>query len=178
MSDYDYEGSPADRLTEFGVPVDAVRALFQEEQAKTMKAAAAIDRANRDPFFAQNAPKIAEYMQSDPQLAQSVARIGAEDPDAAIDYLTMRYKRDAGGGRQGSNADGMREWTQGTKYLLGNPPPDRQAPQPPVAHPVWGNGDAVDQARARYQQTGSRQDAVAYAKARLKSVISDDFLNA
>ena len=176
MSDYEYEGSPADRLTEFGVPVDAVRALFAEEQAKMMKAANAIERANRDPFFAQNAPRMAEYMANDPNLAQSVSRIGAEDPDAAIDYLTMRYKRDMGGGRQSPNGDGMERYTKGTTYLMGGPPPEQR--QPPVAHPVWGNGDAVDQARARYQQTGSRQDAVSYAKARLRNVISDDFLNA
>ena len=41
----------------------------------------------------------------------------------------------------------------------------------------YGEVPSVDEARAIYQKSGSRQDAERFARARLREVISDDFLN-
>lgn len=178
MSYDEYGDNPADRLASFGVPADAVRELFQEELAKTMKTSQAIARANQDPYFQANAPAMAAYLETHPDVAQSIARIGAEDPDGALALLSLKYRNETIGAARQRPADPT-GYQSGTRMIpmpgLEQEPP--QAPPPRVPHPVYGNGDAVQQAREEYRRTGSREAAKNYAKARLRSVISDEFLN-
>lgn len=164
-------GRPEDRLTEFGVPVDALEEFVAGRVAKAfepvtrgIQARQAI--ANSHPDYVQFEQDVANFISTDPDLNNRYSRMFESDPAGAMEYAFLKF------------ADSRRRTAS------------------PQAGPVGGAVDAsIPTSRAgevrrapeadqylrdafdRWQKTGASSDAQAYAKARLRTAISDDFLN-
>jgi hypothetical protein len=162
------------RLKEYGELGELVREVVRTEtnqivqdafQPITKGLAARGEVLARYPDYAQHEQAAFSFVQSDPELSREYNAILRVDPAAAMKYAFMSY--------------GMQQ---------------RQNVQPPggndeMAHAQIPNvrsgesrrqPDSTDRVRAaweRYQQTGSRGDAEMYAKARLRTVVTDEFLN-
>jgi hypothetical protein len=146
----DYNDTPSDRLTEFGVPVDALNDFLQEKLGESLRqhlggVSEAARLAEASPYLRQHAASVAGMIQSNPELAQRAARVLQADPRAGIDYLESVHRASTGSGGGPLN--------------------------------VYERPLSVEEARAEYERTGSPDAAKRYAKARLHTVITDEFLN-
>lgn len=166
-----------ERLSEYGIPVDAVEGLVQDAVEKRMQRfgqeLGAVQQIAADPWMVSHAEQIANFVASDPRRSESYNRLNQADPQAALEYATGLYRASTGGRPAG---DGLESWTKETRMLMPGVPSAQQQQPPPVSHPVYGNGNAVEQARAEYNRTGTREAARQYAKARLKTVIDENWL--
>lgn len=168
----DRRGTPAERLTDFGVPVDAIQEMVRGE---LQNALAPLTRGiqargamvSEHPEYVQFENDVAQFINNDPGLSQSYPKMFEADPAGAMEYAFLKFgdsRRRAPGSPAGSDRSGMTD----------------------AAIPSSRAGDGrrstlpdedVRSAFQRYQQTGSNQDAAAYARTRLKQVISDEHLN-
>jgi len=164
--------NPYDRLTEMGVPADAIREAIASEiqtafQPLQRGFEARTQLLARYPDYTKFESDVASFVQSDPALNQTYQRMFTADPVGAFEYAFLKF----GENRRRSHPNGNGQEIQ----------EDQAHAQIPSAR----TGDArripttdarIDEAYRRYQQTGSPTDARAYAKARLANVISDEFL--
>ena len=99
-------------------------------------------------WLQENEPGLRAYLGAHPDVAGTFGRMAQADGLGAVEFLAMRYQRDGGGGGAGGG--------------------DRPEPQGPYVGAGRVFVHATDGEKAR-------QDA--YVRARLRSVISDEFLH-
>lgn len=164
---------PEDRLSEFGVPVDALDEYFEARMQKAFAPiaqgmSARTELLSQYPDYNKFEADVAAFIQSDPKLNQSYQRMFNADPLGAFEYAFLKF----GDSRRRSGGDYPSEV-----------PGEASHAQLPGSR----NGDAMRQPQGspnvqrlyeEYQRTGSPNAAREYAKARLHTVITDDFLNA
>jgi hypothetical protein len=168
---------PEDRLLELGVDPAAIEEIFDQRAAalvdeRVRQAFEPITRGlearqtmvSRHPDYLRYEQAVAEFVARDPELSQTYAAAFARDPVTAMERALLKYSQ--------------HRWAQFQQA----PVPGRADAAIPTSRAGEGRraptGDVVLQdAFERFQKTGSSRDAQAYARARLKGVISDEFLN-
>lgn len=174
-------GRPEDRLSEVGVPVDAVEAMIEERVAQRVTqafqplaqmATARNKLMGEYPDYQKFEAEIAAHIQSDPEREQRYNRMFQADPVGALEWAMGQYSENRRAQHKSSPQRGREPAEVAEAQLPSVRNGDaRRAPQ--------GGADAAQltELANRYRETGSRRDAEAYAKARLHTVIKDDFLN-
>lgn len=169
----DRRGTAQERLTEFGVPVDALQEMMRGELQNalaplTRGIAARGTIVSEHPEYVQFENDVAQFINNDPGLSQSYPKMFEADPAAAMEYAFLKFgdsRRRTSGDPAGPSRAGMTD----AAIPSSRAGEGRRAPT---------QDDEVRAAFTRYQQTGSSQDAAAFAKARLRNVVSDEHLNA
>jgi len=164
-------GRPEDRLTEFGVPVDALDEFVAGRVAKAFEPMARGIQARQTivgshPDYVQFEQDVANFIGNDPDLSQRYPRMFESDPAGAMEYAFLKF------------ADSRRRSVGSTTGAVGGSvdaaiPTSRAGEGRRAPDGDQGIRDAFE----RWQKSGSAQDAQNYAKARLRGVITDDFLN-
>tara|TARA_R110000868_G_scaffold241694_1_gene497199 strand:- start:839 stop:1552 length:714 start_codon:yes stop_codon:yes gene_type:complete len=164
--------SPEDRLTEFGVPVDALNELvnngIQRALQPIMRGVSARGKVVSDhPDYVQFEAEVARFIENDAELSQRYPKMFDADPEGAMEYAFLKFgesRRRTSAPPNGDDRQGMHD----AAIPSSRAGEGRRAPT---------EDQAVRDAFERFQKTGSTRDAAAYAKTRLRSVIKDDFLN-
>jgi hypothetical protein len=161
----------ADRLIEFGIPVDAMREVVGEQIAEAFRPIASGIRARQQivgahPDYVQYETDVASFLESDPELKADYDRMFEASPVRAMEYAFLKFgdSRRSTVGQAQANPQGRADAGIPTSRAGEGrrvPPADAQ----------------VQEAFERYQKSGSSRDAQAYARARLHGVISDQFLS-
>lgn len=164
--------TPEARLTEFGVPVDSLEQYVNNQINRafaplTNGMQARTRLVSDHPEYVQFETDVARFIESDPSLSASYPRMFEADPTAAMEYAFLKFgesrRREtpvAGNGDMGNPVDASIPSSRGGD--------SRRAPD---------KTQELAAAFERFQKTGSSVDARAYARMRLKDVISDEFLN-
>jgi hypothetical protein len=163
--------SPADRLTQFGVPVDAldeyVGQAIQKAFAPITNGMNARGRIVSDhPDYVQFESDVASFIGNDPELSQRYPKMFEADPVGAMEYAFLKF------------GDSRRREAHAGNGIVGNPV-DASIPSSRAGEGrrAPDGRQELQTAYERFQKSGSSRDAEAYAKLRLHSVIKDDFLN-
>lgn len=164
--------SPEDRLTDYGVPVDALqewgRNLVREAFAPIQNGLQARGQiVSKHPDYVQFENDVAQFINTDPDMSQSYAKMFEANPVGAMEYAFLKFADSRRGSLPSPNGGG-REGISDASIPTGRVGDGRRAPS---------HDDNVQATFERWQKTGHSKDAEAFAKARLKSVITDDFLN-
>lgn len=162
---------PEDRLTEFGVPVDALEEYFNTRLQKAFEPVLAAANARstivgKYPDYNKFEADVNQFLQADPELNSAVGRMAQADPAGALEYAFLKF------GESRRSAATMTNGNDGAIHASipsGRGGESRRAPESV-------NG-SIQQAWQKYQKSGSPQDAKAFAKLRLGQVITDEFLN-
>lgn len=164
---------PEDRLSEFGVPVDALEEYVEGRLQKAFAPiaqgmSARTELLARYPDYNKFEADVAAFIQSDPNLNQSYQRMFQADPTGAFEYAFLKF----GDSRRRTAGDHANDTSGETAHaaIPGNRNGDA------MRQPAQGSAD-LQKAWSEYQRTGSPDAARNYAKARLHTVISDEFLN-
>lgn len=168
--------SPYDRLAEYGVPADAIKEVVASELQQALQPLSEGFQArnalmSRYPDYTKFESDVAAFVQGDPNLNQTYQRMFAADPVGAFEYAFLKF--------------GESRRRQHTQNGAANGEPAGDAVHASI--PTARNGDArrqpaaqdaaIEAAYKRFMDTGSSEAARDYAKARLRTVISDEFLN-
>ena len=162
-------GSAWDRLTEFGVPVDAIREVTQEVVRESLAPLSRGIQArgkvvSEHPDYVQFENDVAHFINTDPDLSRSYPGMFEADPVGAMEYAFLKF----GDSRRRSGAQ----------------PEGRPSVPADASIPTSRSGDgrrpqnadsAARDAFERWQSTGSRQDAEAFARARLGPLLKEQF---
>lgn len=164
--------TPEERLTEFGVPVDAINDIITAGVNKAlqplMRGVNARGKVVSDhPDYVQFEAEVARFIENDSELAQRYPKMFEADPEGAMEYAFLKFGESRRRTSAPPNGDG-REGMHDAAIPTSRAGEGRRAPT---------EDQAVRDAFERFQKTGSTKDAAAFAKARLRSVIKDDFLN-
>jgi hypothetical protein len=157
-----------ERLSEMGVPVDALgeyvgqaieRAfapLAQGLQARTQLVSQYSD-------YNKYESDVAQFVNSDPDLQARYQRMFQHEPVGAMEYAYLKYGQTKRPTENGQAQNGTRKEAM---VPSGRSSEGKQSPS--------DQDEALARTWERYQKTG---DPTAYAKARLRQVIPDEFLN-
>lgn len=170
----DRSKSPEDKLTDFGIPVDALREVVSKEIGgafepllRGMQARGQVVASHPD--YVKFESDVANFIQSDPQLSRDYSQMFAANPERAMEYAFLKFgdsrRRSAS---ENGNGNAAPEGMGDARIPSSRAGDGRRAPSA---------DDAVQSAYEQYMKTGSSRDAQAYAKARLRTVISDGFLS-
>lgn len=159
---------PAGRLTEWGVPVDAldefVSGAIQKAFAPLAQGfQARNEMLTRHPDYNKFESDVAQFISSDPDLSGRYQRMFASDPTGAMEYAYLKF---------GQTRKTEKAPTNGASKKEASVPSQRASNQGPTTPSQ--NDEVKAKAWERYQKTG---DPTAFAKARLREVISDEFLS-
>ena len=166
--------SPYDSLSDVGIPADALREAIRMEVRSEFEPLARGFRARgkmvaAHPDYVQFESDVASYVQSDPELNETYNRLFTADPVGAFEYAFLKFgdnrRRVAGETHQGSAEERSHAAI----------PSSRSGDSRRVS---GSQDEVIADAYRRYQETGSPQAAREYAKARLRTVITDEFLGA
>lgn len=163
--------SAEDRLTESAVPVDALSELIDRRIGNALepitRGVSARGKIVADhPDYVKFENEVAQFIESDPEMSEKYPKLFSVDPASAMEYAFLKFGE-------------SRRRTHTPSQNGGRGPED-------AAIPTSRSGDGRRQPEAdldvqaafeRYQKSGSSRDAAAYAKARLRTVIKDEFLN-
>jgi hypothetical protein len=163
-------------LENSGVPAEAIRNAIHEEamgliqqqfEPMTRAVQARQTMVGRYKDYGKFESDMMGFVNSDPELQQTYTRIFSADPVAAFDYAYLKFGMDQRGKR--SKNGGMDNDIVETQIPTNRSGDTRRAPR--------GADAAVEEAARAYRDKPSTRTAEAYGKARLKTVISDEFLN-
>lgn len=163
------------RLMDYGIPEDLLDEFVNQRLEKAFQPIAASMTArstvlSQYPDFVKFEQDVAQFLESDPRLNETYQRMFNADPAAAMEYAFLKFgdsRRRAGGERQRPpeiDQEAAHAAVPGSRSGGGERRPDAQ-------------DNDIRRAWEQFQKTGSSRDAEAYAKARLKTVIKDEFLN-
>ena len=165
---------PQERLMEIGVPVDALDEYFGEKlQTAFQPLMAGINARStvqaRYPDYNKFEADVNQYIQSDPELVKTYNDMFSVNPVGAFEYAFLKFGQ--------SRREGIRQTTEASDQGMvdASIPGGRNGESRRLPDKI--NSD-VQKAWETYQKTGSTNAARDYARARLKTVITDDFLNA
>jgi hypothetical protein len=162
---------PEDQLTEMGIPVDALDDFFNRRLQKAFEPVLAAANARstvvgKYPDYNKFEPDVNQFLQADPELNQAVGRMAQADPAGALEYAFLKF-----GESRRKSVNGNRSQGDVTDAQI---PSSRGGETRRMPDSVSGD---VQRAWQNYQKQGTSQAAAEYAKARLKTVIKDEFLN-
>ena len=164
--------SPEDRLTQFGVPVDAlneyVGQAIQKAFAPITNGMNARGKIVSDhPDYVQFESDVAAFIGNDPNLSQSYPKMFEADPAAAMEYAFLKF------------GDSRRRSSSTRDTVVGNSA-DAAIPSSRAGEGrrVPDGSEALQAAYEKFKKTGRSADAAEYAKLRLHTVIKDSHLNA
>ena len=162
--------SPIETLAEIGLPevAEAVTQLVGEAVAQVLSPVTKGFEARnqmlvRYPEYGQFEPQVLSYIGQDAQASEVYQRIAAVDPEAAMEYAYMKFGESK---RRAMPANGRDPAAQSEAQIPTGPAGPRQ--------PATGDQELIAQAFEHFQKTGRPEP---YAKARLRTVITDEFLN-
>lgn len=163
--------SPEDRLTQFGVPVDAlneyVGQAIQKAFAPITNGMNARGKIVSDhPDYVQFESDVAAFIGNDPNLSQSYPKMFEADPAAAMEYAFLKF------------GDSRRRTGSHRDTVVGSPA-DAAIPSSRAGEGrrVPDETSKLQELYERFQKSGSSRDAAAYAQQRLHSVVTDEHLN-
>lgn len=164
---------PEDQLSEFGVPVEAlgdfVRGTIRSELEPLSRAASArTELLARHPDYAKFEPDVASFIDQELRTDPMFQRVAISEPLAALELAFFKFA-ESRRKTVGNQPDSALEHSHAAIPGGRNGDAMRQMPQ--------GNAAEIERARQEYARTGSPQAAAAYAKARLHTVVTDEFLN-
>ena len=163
---------PEDRLAEFGIPADALNEFVNERVGQALRPLAEGFQArgrvlNEYPDYQKYEADVANFVNADPDFSQRYAKMFAADPVGAMELAFLKFgetKRKTTPPPKAPNAQEMADAAL---------PSERQGETRPA---VPDNQRNVEEAWKRYQKSGSKADAEAFARARLHDVIPEGFL--
>lgn len=163
---------PEDRLTEFGVPVDALEEYVNTRLQKAFEPVLAAANARSTivgqyPDYVKFESDVNQFLQTDRELNDRVGRMAQGDPVGALEYAFLKFAED----RKGSvnlNRNGDQQ-----SVIDAGIPSSRNGEGRRVSQ---GTDSDVQRAWEQYQKTGSQEAVRTFVKARLKQVIPEDFL--
>ena len=164
---------PEDRLAEFGIPADALNEFVNERVGQALQPLVNGFQArgrvlNEYPDYQKYEAEVAEYVNSDPEFSQRYTRMFNADPVGAMQLAFLKFgesKRKTAIAPKEQNAQEMADAS-----LPGGRSGETRRPE------NYSNAGDIAEAWKNYQKSGSRADAETYARARLKNVISEEFL--
>lgn len=163
--------SPEERLTEMGVPAEAVSEIIGREIRKAFEPLtngiqARGQMVSNHPDYIQWETEVSQFIANDPDLSVRYPKMFEADPAGAMEYAFLKF------------GDSRRRANPATDSRIGNPT-DAAIPSSRAGEGrrAPDGSQALQEAYERYQRTGSSRDAEAYAKLRLHSVVKDEFLN-
>ena len=166
-----------EELATSGVPVDAIRAAIDDRAQElvqrqfeplTRALSARQTMVGKYKDYNKFESDMMGYVNSDPELQQTYTRIFQADPVAAFDYAYLKFGADQRGKRKASNGAVDEDLVE-TSIPTNRSGDARRIPR--------GNEGRVEEAAKAYRDNPSPRTARDYASARLKTAISDDFLN-
>jgi hypothetical protein len=162
---------PDSRLSELGVDTVALREFVGRELQGAFAPIQQGFQARNQllaqyPTYTKYESDVAAFVQSDPELSQAYPRLFAADPVRAMEYAFLKFGENRRSSTPGSGNVGNGE--QVHAQIPGSRSGDARR-QP-------ADGD-LQSKYERWQQTGNSRDAQAFARARLKQVVTEDFLN-
>jgi hypothetical protein len=161
---------PEDRLSDLGIPVDALDEVINARLQKAFEPIAKGVNARSQvmaqyPDYVKFENDVNQYIQADPQLAQTYGAMFNADPVGAIEYAVLKFgesKRRSGA----QNGDaGNRQEKVNAQIPTGRTSETR-------ARQDAGTADITAKAWEHFQKTG---DPKPFAKARLRQGIPDSF---
>ena len=167
-------GTLDDRLNDAGIPSMDIRELAREVvRAELEPIARGVNARNtvlaQYPDYNKFESDVAQFIQSDPNLNQTYQRLFVADPVGAFEYAFLKFGESR---RRTHQPEGSESLMQEVGSHAGIP-----TSRSGDARRIDRSRDETASAWEQWQKTGSQRDANAYAKARLKTAISDDFLN-
>lgn len=171
--DIPQRASPSDRLTEFGVPVDALDQYFEAKLQSAFAPIAAGLTARTTllgqyPDYNKFEADVAQFVQADPNLNQTYQRMFAADPAGAFEYAFLKF----GESRRRSTTAASDISAEAAAHA--GIPSSRSGE---ARRTDQGASGEIQRAWEAYQRNDTPATRTAYAKARLHTVITDDFLN-
>jgi len=163
------------RISEYGIPADDLRtAIASEIQAAFQPIARGIEARNtvlseyKD--YNQFESDVAQFVNQDLERQQRYQRMFREDPAGAMEWAFLKFGEQARKKTtpNPSNTNGVDPAALAGAQIPGSRAGDSRGLG------IDQNLDALQKGWEHFQKT---KDASQYAKARLKSVISDEFLN-
>jgi hypothetical protein len=167
---------PASRLSEYGVPVDALQeyvgGIAQEVVSRAFEPVARGAMARNQlmssyPDYQKFESDVARFIQEDNSLSTKYQRMFSVDPEAAMEFAYLKYGESQ---RKSSNGSQQREQEQARADA--QIPSNRSGDARRAA--AGGQDESLSRGWEHYQKTG---DSRPYVKARLRQAIPDDFLN-
>lgn len=168
---------PYSQLAEVGIDPNVMRAAVRFEAQGIVQEAlqpiaqgfqARNELLGQYPDYQKFEADVASFINADPDISQRYQRMFKSDPAGAMDYAFLKFgesrRRQHSGGSNG---------VQGQQMTEAQIPSNRSGD----ARRYDNSEDHAQRAYERWQQSHSTQDALAFAKARLKTAISDEFLN-
>lgn len=165
---------PYDRLTQLGVPADAVRDIVSREVRSAFEPIgqalnARTQMVARHPDYVKFEPEVSQFLTTDRDTASAYQKMSTADPLGAMEYAYFKY----GESKRSEQSDG-----------------DSGRPKMRAAEPTHAGQPAARSGEGRSQETGDQQATTdawehfkktgqkePYIKARLRRAYGDDFLN-
>jgi hypothetical protein len=164
---------PAKQLTDYGVPVEALDAYVGrkiqsafEPLSRGMQARDRLMSEYQD--YAKYEPEAIRFALNDPETSARYNNMFASDPVGAMEYAYLKFGSKA---KANAEVNGNGAQPQQIAQRADAQIPSNRMGQGPS--PASSQDEVKSKAWERYQKTG---DPTAYAKARLREAVSDDFL--
>lgn len=168
--------NPADSLSEYGIPVDTLDAFVSERVARGVaKAFEPIARGatarntimSEYPDYQKFETDVARYVESDPEMSNTYQRLFEADPAGAMEFAFLKF----GEAKRKEHPNGATK-PQTSARAEAQIPSNRAGD----ARTIAGNAgeELLSRSWDHYQKTG---DPRAFAKARIRQVVSDEFLS-
>lgn len=164
-----------DKLDTLGIPVDAVREAIREEASALVQQAfqpiaqgvqARTQLLGQYPEYQKFESDVASFIQSDPNLNRTYQSMYQADPGGALDWAYLKFGENR---RRAGNLPQPAPDTSIHAAIPTNRTGDaRRLPQ--------GNDADIEEAFQRYKESPNRRNAEDFARARLKSIVSDEHL--
>lgn len=168
-------GNPADTLTEYGIPLEPLEAIINDRVARGVAAAfepiargasARNSILSEYPDYQKFEADVARYVESDPDVSQKYQKMFGVDPEGAMEFAFLKF------------GEHKRRETPAAKSPQREARSEAQIPSDRRGDARKDPGSAQEEVLARswehFQKTG---DPRAFAKARIRQVVSDEFLN-
>ncbi len=157
--------SPYDRMTEFGLPADAIREAITQEIGQTFAPVLAASQGRNQlvaeyPDYSKYEADVANYVNSDPQVNQKYQSMFQSNPVGAMEYAFLKFGESRRRTVQTPTTVGINPTSQAEAQIPGTRAGDgRQAPGA-------SEQEAMGRAWDRYQKTG---DPTEYSILRLRA---------
>lgn len=165
---------PEDRLTELGIPTDALDEMISQrlnnafqpivKQLNGAQEARVKMLASYGPDYSKYESDVAQFIASDPDMSARYQRMFETDQAGAMDYAYLKY------GESRRRAQPAQTTGSPEQVVEASIPTSRKGGSP-KGH---NQEETLSQAWDQFKKTGNPET---YAKARLRTVIKDDFLN-
>lgn len=171
------EGSTAtQRLTDFGVPTDAVESLIDQRIARALEplargASARNTLLSQYPDYQKYEADVARYIEQNESLSRTYKNMFTTDPVGAMEYAFLKYGETQR--KTVQNGSGGERNPQAQARSEARIPSERNGDSRNGAGSGSAGDELVRQSWEHYQKSG---DPRFFAKARLRQVLSEGFI--